>query len=157
MVIQCRSRMNNEINNMNNAPTFTGQCFICNNFGHKSNMCRVVVNNFQNKRRCACEMFGNISNQCRMRPNQMSFKPMLNNDVFHACNKTGHIIKYCKSKNSAPADKRKLDEKGKVKVEEMRDKHEKMWVRKDESKAENGSALESNAGSSSGNYLGFMP
>lgn len=81
----------------------------------------------------------------------MNFKPMQRNVVCLACNKTSHIAKYCRSKNSALIDKNKSDEKGKVKVEEIRDKHEKMWVRKDESKAENGSAPEFGARSSSGN------
>lgn len=153
---QCRSRMNNGMNNMNNAPTFIGQCFICNNFGHKSNMCRVVMNNFQNKRCYACGMFGHISNQCGTRQNQMNFIHMQNNVVCRACNKTSHIAKYCKSKNNILTDKRKLDEKGKTKIEEIKDKHEKMWVKKDESKVDNGSAPESGAGSSFGNQ-GFMP
>lgn len=41
---QCRSRMNNGMNNMSNGPTFIDQYFICDNFGHKSNMCRAVMN-----------------------------------------------------------------------------------------------------------------
>lgn len=86
-----------------------------------------------------------------MRSNQMNFRPMQKNVVCRACNKTGHIAKYCRSKNSALVDKNNSDEKGKVKVEEIRDKHEKMWVRKDESKVENGFGPESSAGSSSGN------
>lgn len=65
--------------------------------------------------------------------------------------KTSHIAKYCRSKNSTLVYKNKLDEKGKAKVEEIIDKHENMWVRKEESKVDNGFAPESSVGSSSGN------
>lgn len=150
MVNQCKSRMNNGMNNMNNGPTFTGQCFICNNFGHKSNMCKAVMKNFQNKIFYACGMFGHISNQCRMRPNPMNSRP-IKNVVCHACNKTDHIAKYYRRKNNALVNKDKSNDKGKAKVEEIIDKHEKMWVRKDESKVDNGSAPESGVGSSSRN------
>lgn len=95
------------------------------------------MNNFQNKRCYGCGMFGHISNQCGMRPNQMSFKPM-QNVACHACNKIGHIAKYCRRKKSALVEKNKSDEKGKEKVEKLKDKHEKMWARKDESKEDNG-------------------
>lgn len=75
----------------------------------------------------------------------------MQNVVCCACNKTDHIAKYCRSKNSAPVNKTKLDEKGKKKVEEITEKHEKMWVRKDESIENKGSAPEFGVGSSSGN------
>lgn len=45
----------------------------------------------------------------------MNFRPM-QNVVYH-------IAKYYRSKNSALVDKNKSDEKGKAKVEEIRDKH----------------------------------
>lgn len=90
-------------------------------------------------------MFGHISNQCKTRPNQMNFKPMLNNVVCQVCNKTSHIAKYCRTKKSALVDKSNLDEKGKEKLEEIKEKHEMMWVRKDESRVDNGSAPESGA------------
>lgn len=137
------------INNMNNSPTFTGKCFKCNNFGHKSNMCRMMIN-FQNKRCYACGMFGHISNQSRMRPNQMSFSPMHRNVVCHTCNKLGHIARQCRRRNP-PVNKNILDEKGKEKVDEIKDQHKKMWVKKEDQNVQNGSTLESGDGTSCGN------
>lgn len=52
---------------------------------------------------------------------------------------------------SAQVDKNKIDDKGKSNVEEIKDKNEKIWVRKDESKAASGSIPKSGVGSSSGN------
>lgn len=81
----------------------------------------------------------------------MNFRPMKNNVVYWACNKTDHIGKYCKSKNNASVDKDKSNEKGKAEIEEIKEKHEKMWVRKDDSIGDNRSAHEFDAGSSTGN------
>lgn len=102
------------------------------------------------------ENFGHISNQCRTMPYQMNFRPMENNVVCRACNKTNHIAKYCRSKNSAPVDKNKSNAKGKAKVDEIRDQHKKMWIKKDESKADGGSVLEFDVDASSDNS-GFWP
>lgn len=54
------------------------------------------------------------------------------------------------SKN-ALVDKNRLDEKGKAKVEEVREKHKKMWVKKEDSNVQNGSTLDFEVGTSSGN------
>lgn len=54
------------------------------------------------------------------------------NVVCHACNKPGHIARYCKSKN-AHVDNNKSNEKGKAKVEEIRDQYKKMRVKKEDS------------------------
>lgn len=73
----------------------------------------------------------------------MNFIPMQNNS-----NKISHIAKYCRSKNSAPIDKNKSDEKRKEKFYVIIDQHKKMWVKKDEP---SGSVLESGAEPSSDN------
>lgn len=66
MASQCKNRMNN------NGPSFSSKGFKYNKYGHKSNECKTVMNNFQNRRniRCnACGRFGNVSNQFRSRGN----------------------------------------------------------------------------------------
>lgn len=153
MASQCKNRMNN------NGPSFTGQYFKCNKYGHKENVCRSVMNKFQNRinvRFYACGILGHVSNQCKSRRNQMNFMPRQGNVVFYACNKSGHIAKYCRRRNvnrSGPEDKNKNvkeDEKGKEKVEEIRDQIKKKWV-KSNSKVGNGFAPDSSARMSSGN------
>lgn len=52
---------------------------------------------------------------------------------------------------NALIDKNKADEKGKAKVEEIKKNNDKMWFRKDESKATSGSTPEFGARSSSDN------
>lgn len=111
-----------------------------------------------NKRNVRCYAFGrfgHISNQCLSKGNQGNFGPnQRKNFVCYACNKTGHVAKYCRSKNvnkNALANKNKEDNKGKEKVEEIKEKHKKVWVKKKDSNAENGSTPNSGVGSSSSN------
>lgn len=94
-----------------------------------------MINNSQNRRnvRCyACGMFGHVANQCKSRKNLMNFRPRQGNVVCYACNKSGRIAKYCESRNvnrRGLEDKNnnvKLDDKGKEKFEEIRDRMKKM-------------------------------
>lgn len=48
-------------------------------------------------------------------------------------------------------NKSNQDEKGKAKVDEIKDPHKKMWVKKKYSNAQNGSTPEFDDGTSSGN------
>lgn len=73
----------------------------------------------------ACGRFGHIDNQYRSRENQGNLRPnQRNNIVFYACNKSDQIAKFCRSKNinkNASVDNNKSNDKGKVKVEEIRE------------------------------------
>lgn len=52
---------------------------------------------------------------------------------------------------NASIDRNKLDDKGKVKVEEIREQHKKKWVKKGDSNVVNESTLNSGVGTSSDN------
>lgn len=127
---------------------FTGQCFKCNNYDHKGNECKSVINNFQNRRNVRCYAYGrfrHVANQYRSRGNQINF------------NKFGQIAKHCRSRNvnrRGPEDKNKnvkSDEKGKTKVEETRYQMKKTWVKNSDDNVVNGSTPNSNAGNSFSN------
>lgn len=87
----------------------------------------------------------------------MNFRPMQGNIVCYACNKSGHIAKYCRRRNvnrRGLKDKNKnvkLNEKGKLKVEEIRDQMNKTWVKKNDDNVVNGSAPDFSIGTSSSN------
>lgn len=81
----------------------------------------------------------------------MNFIPMKNNIVCRACNTISHIAKFYRRKISALVDKNKLDEKGKMRFDEIRDQHKKMWVKKEDSNVQNDSTPDSGVGTSFGN------
>lgn len=87
----------------------------------------------------------------------MNFIPMQGNVVFYACNKFGHIAKYCRRRNM---NKRGLEnknknekpnDKGKEKVEEIKDQMKKTWVKKTDLEAGSGSATDSGNRTTFGN------
>lgn len=129
-------------------------------YGHKENVSRSMINNLQNRRnvKCyACNIFQHVANQCRSRRNKINFRPKQENVVCYACNKSDHIAKYCRSINvnrRGPEDKNKnvkVDEKGKLKVDEIKDQMKKICVKKSGDNAVNGSTLDSGTGTISGN------
>lgn len=87
----------------------------------------------------------------------MNFRPMQGNVVCCACNKSGHIAKYCKSRNvnrRGLVDKNKnvkADEKGKPKFEEVREQMKKTWVNKSDNDVGSGSTPNFGVGTTSGN------
>lgn len=87
----------------------------------------------------------------------MNFNPMQGNVVFFACNKSNYIAEYCRSihvNRKGLKDKIKnvkVDEKGKVKVDEIKDPIKKRWVKKSDSKVGSGSPLDSDVGTTFSN------
>lgn len=84
----------------------------------------------------------------------MNFRPMQKSVVCYVCNKFGHVAKFCRSKNMSNnglVNKNQSDEKGKENVDEIKDQHKKMWVKKEDPNVVNVSTLDFGAGTSSDN------
>lgn len=78
-----------------------------------------------------------MTNQCRSRENQGYGEAIQKNNItFCACNKIGHIAKYCRNKNP-PIANGNLDDKEKTKVQDIKRQHERRWVQKSETQSTN--------------------
>lgn len=110
--------------NNQNTNLSIGQYSKCNKHGHNSNNCRINVKCY------ACGRFGHLSNQCRTQTGQGYGKAIQRNNVTcYACNNIGHIARFCGSKNVLTND-RGSNDKGKEKVNEIKQEFSKQWVEK---------------------------
>jgi len=134
--------------------SFSGQCFNCKRYGHKSHECRIMQMNKSFNGRCfACNRIGHMANQCRSRGYQSN---MQRNIVCQICNRSGHIAKFCRNKNQdkrGPVYHNQNQDKGKQKVnaDEVRSEMNKIWVKKNTENVEIGSALDSSVDTPSRN------
>lgn len=89
-----------------------------------------------------CGRFGHMDNQYRSKNNQGYNKAIKKNNVIcYACNKIGHIAKYYRSKVPLVSND-KSNKKGKQKFEDIKQQHEKKWIRKSEEKPPNPNNVE---------------